>query len=47
MGGFESDDWYYEIGRESGNYVRHRPALILGFGRFGKVERTFVLRAPE
>ena len=45
--GFESDDWYYEIGREGSEYVRHRPALIIGFSRFGKVERTFVLRAPD
>ena len=45
--GFEGDDWYYEIGREGSEYVRHRPALIVGFSRFGKVERTFVLRAPD
>lgn len=45
--GFEGDDWYYEIGREGSQYVRHRPALIVGFNRFGKVERTFVLRAPD
>ena len=44
--GFEDDDWYYEIGRESASYtVRYRPALIVGFNRFGKVERTFVLRS--
>lgn len=41
--GFFEDDWYYEIGREGSTYLRHRPALILGFNRFGKVERTFVL----
>ncbi|HKO91679.1 MAG TPA: hypothetical protein VJU61_11025 [Polyangiaceae bacterium] len=41
--GFYEDDWYYEIGREGSTYLRHRPALILGFNRFGKVERTFVL----
>jgi hypothetical protein len=41
--GFYPDDWYYEIGREGSSYVRHRPALIVGFNRFGKVERTFVL----
>ena len=45
--GFEGYDWYYEIGREGSEYVRHRPALIVGFNRFGKVERTFVLRAPD
>jgi len=45
--GFDSEDWYYEIGREGSEYVRHRPALIVGFNRFGKVERTFVLRAPD
>lgn len=41
--GFYEDDWYYEVGTEGSNYVRHRPALIVGFNRFGKVERTFVL----
>jgi hypothetical protein len=41
--GFFEDDWYYEVGREGSTYLRHRPALILGFSRFGKVERTFVL----
>jgi hypothetical protein len=41
--GFYEDDWYYEVGREGSSYVRHRPALIVGFNRFGKVERTFVL----
>jgi hypothetical protein len=45
--GFDAEDWYYEVGREGGSYIRHRPALIVGFSRFGKVERTFVLRAPE
>lgn len=45
--GFDGNDWYYEVGREGSTYVRHRPALIVGFNRFGKVERTFVLRAPE
>jgi len=43
--GFESDDRYYEIGRPSESYVvRYRPALLVGINRFGKVERTFVLR---
>jgi hypothetical protein len=46
--GFEDDDWYYEVGTEGSgseaSYVRYRPALILGFSRFGKVERTFVLQ---
>jgi len=41
--GFYPDDWYYEVGREGSSYVRHRPALIVGFNRFGKVDRTFVL----
>lgn len=41
--GFFDDDWYYEIGTEGTQYLRHRPALIVGFNRFGKVERTFVL----
>ncbi|MDB4987938.1 MAG: hypothetical protein JWN04_3116, partial [Myxococcaceae bacterium] len=45
--GFDSQDWYYEIGQEGSEYVRHRPSLIVGFSRFGKVERTFVLRAPD
>lgn len=43
--GFEDDDWFYEVGRAGEGYtVRYRPALIVGFNRFGKVERTFVLR---
>ena len=41
--GFFPEDWYYDIGIEGSSYVRHRPALIVGFSRFGKVERTFVL----
>lgn len=41
--GFYPDDWYYEVGTEGSTYLRHRPALIVGFNRFGKVERTFVL----
>ena len=41
--GFADSDRYYEVGRPGG-YVRYRPALIVGFSRFGKVERTFVLR---
>ncbi|MDB4973384.1 MAG: hypothetical protein JWN48_1725 [Myxococcaceae bacterium] len=45
--GFDSEDWYYEVGRAGASYVRHRPSLIVGFSRFGKVERTFVLRAPD
>jgi outer membrane protein assembly factor BamE (lipoprotein component of BamABCDE complex) len=42
--GFDDNDWYYEVGQEGGSYLRHRPALIVGFNRFAKVERTFVLR---
>lgn len=45
--GFYDEDWYYEVGSEGATYIRHRPALILGFSRFGKVERSFVLRAPN
>lgn len=45
--GFYDDDWYYDVGRQGGSYLRGRPALIVGFSRFGKVERTFVLRAPD
>lgn len=41
--GFFEDDWYYEIGRPGGGYMRYRPTLIVGFNRFGKVERTYVL----
>lgn len=41
--GFFPGDWFYEIGSEGSSYVRHRPELIVGFNRFGKVERTFVL----
>ncbi len=43
--GFFGEDWHYEIGQLGGGYVRARPELIVGFNRFGKVERTFVLRA--
>jgi hypothetical protein len=46
--GFDDSDWYYEVGTadEGGNptYLRYRPALIVGFNRFGTVERTYVLR---
>lgn len=45
--GFDSQDRYYEIGRAGNVYVRYRPALIVGFNQFGKVEKTFVLRAQE
>jgi len=45
--GFDAEDWYYEIGSEGTSYIRHRPALLVGFSRFGKVERTFLLRAPD
>jgi hypothetical protein len=45
--GFESDDWYYEVGSADTGpqpiYVRYRPVLIVGFNRFGKVQRTYVL----
>ncbi len=46
--GFEDDDWYYEVGVKpeegDGSRLKHLPALIVGFNRFGKVERTFVMR---
>ena len=46
--GFQDDDWYYDVGTQNpapnATYLRYRPALIVGFSRFGKVERTFVLR---
>ncbi len=46
--GFEDDDWYYEVGTRpeasGGPQLKHLPALIVGFNRFGKVERTFVMR---
>lgn len=46
--GFDPSDRYYEVGREgAGHSVRYRPALIVGFSRFGKVERTFVLRVER
>jgi hypothetical protein len=40
--GFFPNDLYYEVGTP-GEYVRYRPALIVGFNDWGKVERTFVL----
>ena len=40
--GFFDDDWYYEVGQPGEQYVRRRPILLVGFSRFGKVERTFV-----
>ncbi|MET0344414.1 MAG: hypothetical protein ABW252_25600 [Polyangiales bacterium] len=42
--GFDGSDRYYQVGRQGSEYLRVRPALIVGFNRFGKVERTFVLR---
>jgi hypothetical protein len=46
--GFEANDSYYEVGKPSASYtVRYRPALIVGYNRFGKVERTFVLRSVK
>lgn len=42
--GFEDTDWYYEVGKMGEGYVRARPALIVGFDRFGKVMRTYNLR---
>lgn len=40
--GFYDDDWFYEVGEPGDTYVRYRPMLLVGFSRFGKVERTFV-----
>jgi hypothetical protein len=42
--GFEDTDWYYEVGEMGEGYVRLRPALIVGFDRFGKAVRTYNLR---
>jgi hypothetical protein len=42
--GFDAMDWYYEVGTEGEGYMRSRPALVLGFDRFGKVVRTYNLR---
>jgi hypothetical protein len=39
--GFDSSDWYYEIGQPGDGYMRMRPALIIGFDRFGKSVRTY------
>lgn len=41
--GFLDTDWYYEVGHGD-TYQRVRPALIVGFDRFGKVVRTYNLR---
>jgi hypothetical protein len=41
--GFEDDDLFYEVGMPAES-VPHVPILIVGFNRFGKVERTFVMR---
>src|SRR5437762_2205870 len=29
--GFESEDWYYEVGQMGSSYLRFRPALVVGF----------------
>jgi hypothetical protein len=42
--GFDDTDWYYEVGTEGEGYMRLRPALIVGFDRFGKSVRTYNLR---
>lgn len=42
--GFYDTDLYYEVGQTGDIYLRFRPALILGFDRFGKVTRTYNLR---
>lgn len=43
---FEDDDWYYSVGRmgETPAPGVGTPVLIVGFDRFGKVERTWNLR---
>ena len=42
--GFDDTDWYYEVGTEGQGYMRLRPALIVGFDRFGKSTRVYNLR---
>jgi hypothetical protein len=42
--GFDPTDWYYEVGQMGEGYMRLRPALIVGFDRFGKSVRTYNLR---
>jgi hypothetical protein len=42
--GFDPSDWYYEVGHPGEGYMRVRPALIVGFDRFGKSVRTYNLR---
>ncbi len=42
--GFESEDWYYEVGTPGPTYLKARPVLIVGFDRFGTVVRTYNLR---
>jgi hypothetical protein len=42
--GFDPSDLYYEIGQPGEGYMRMRPALIVGFDRFGKSVRTYNLR---
>ena len=40
-GGFEADDWVYEVGQRDG--VPWGPTLILGFDRQGVVEHVYSL----
>jgi hypothetical protein len=42
--GFQSDDWYYTVGSGDEEQVGKRPALIVGFSRHDRVERTWNLR---
>jgi hypothetical protein len=42
--GFDGDDWYYTVGQMGSAKVMQRPILIVGFDRFGQVDRTWNLR---
>ncbi len=45
--GYESDDWYYEVGTATGGYAGPSPALIVGFSREGVVNSVWNLRTHE
>ena len=45
--GFESDDWFYNVGPMGEGYGGPVPVLILGFDREGKVVRAWNLRTHE
>ncbi len=42
--GFQPDDWYYTVGSGDEEQVGKRPAVIVGFSRYDRVERTWNLR---